>query len=155
MTALPILETHDVRRDVGRGFLAGLVILEMNMFAFEGAKETLYWGTVIAIACAAHADSHLLVSEKLLVGFSGILAAPVRMMKQSIEHEPILDRHTEGLFHEATLQGGCKGPADNFAKEQIQDYSRRQPAFRGYFEASNTCCSYTRPLTQNRERPSP
>ena len=81
MTALPIIETHDVRKDVGRGFLAGLVILEVSMLAFECTKETLHWGIVIAIACAAHADLHLLASEKLLVGFCCILATPIRMMK--------------------------------------------------------------------------
>ncbi len=40
MAALPIVETDDVGKDVGLCLLVGPVILEVNLFAFEGAKET-------------------------------------------------------------------------------------------------------------------
>jgi hypothetical protein len=63
VTALPIIETHNVGKDVGLGLLAGLLILGMNVLTFEGAKETLHGSVVITIAGAAHTDLHLLVDE--------------------------------------------------------------------------------------------
>jgi len=117
VTTLTIIETHDVRKDVGRGFFMGLVILEVNVFAFEGAKETLHRGIVIAVACAAHAGLHPLIDQELLVGPSSILAAPIRMVEQSTERWPVLHRHVEGLLYQAALQRGGEGPADNFARE--------------------------------------
>ncbi len=89
-----IIETHDIRKDIGCGFLAGTVILKVNVFAFEGAKETLHRSIVIAVACAAHAGLDLRVDEKSLVGFSSILAASIGI-----------------------LQCVCEGPANNFARE--------------------------------------
>lgn len=81
MAALPILETHNVGKDVGSGLLASLVFLEMDMLAFEGAKETLHGSVVITVASAAHADLYLLVDDKSLVSMAGILAATIRMME--------------------------------------------------------------------------
>lgn len=125
---MPIIETHDVSKDVGLSILAGLVILEMDVFAFEGAKETLHRSIVIAVAGAAHADLHLLVNEKLFVNIACILAATVRMMQQSSERWPFVCGHAEGLLHQGTLQGCGKGPADNFAREEVQDHSQIKPA---------------------------
>src|SRR5512134_946262 len=131
MAALPIIETHNIGKDVGLGFLAGLVILEMDMLAFEGAKETLHRSIVIAVASAAHADLDLLVDEKLLVRIAGILAATIRMMQQPKESWSAVSGHAKGLLHQGTLQGCRKGPADNFAREEIQHHSQIQPAFCG------------------------
>jgi hypothetical protein len=77
MAALAIIETHNVGKDVGLGFLTGLVILEMDVLAFESAKEALHGSVVIAVADAAHADLYLLVDEKSLVSIAGILAATI------------------------------------------------------------------------------
>ena len=81
MATLPIIETHNVGKDVGLGFLARLVFLEMDVLTFEGAKETLHGSVVITVAGAAHANLDLLVDEKSLVCIAGILAATIRMMK--------------------------------------------------------------------------
>ena len=42
MAALPIIEAHNESKEVGLGFLTGLVILEMDVLAFESAKETFF-----------------------------------------------------------------------------------------------------------------
>jgi len=47
MAALPIIETHNVSKDVGFGLLAGLVTLEVDMLAFQRAKETFHGSIVI------------------------------------------------------------------------------------------------------------
>src|SRR6476619_7183951 len=124
MAALPIIETHNVGKDVSLGFLAGLVILEMNMLTFEGAKEALHGRIVIAVASATHATLDLLVTEKSLVRIASILAATIGMMQQSSQSWPAVYSHTEGELHKVTLQGGGKGPTDNFAREEIQDHSQ-------------------------------
>ena len=59
----------------------GLKDMKIDTLGFEGAKETLHDGVVIAIASAAHADDDGVLSEQFLVGVSGVLAAAIRMMQ--------------------------------------------------------------------------
>ena len=103
---MPIIETHYVGKDVGLCLLAGLVILEVDMFTFEGAKETFHRGIVITVASATHTDLDLVVDEKSLVSIAGILATSIRMMKQPRTRCPVLSCHAESLLDQATFQAG-------------------------------------------------
>jgi len=129
VATLPIIETQDIGKDVGLRLLARPVVLKVDMFTFEGAKETLHGSIVVTVARAAHADLDLLIAEKSLVWIASILAASIRMMQQSRDGCPVLDCHAESLLDQVAFQGGCKRPADNFAREEIQDHSQIQPAF--------------------------
>ncbi len=52
-----------------------------DTFRLERTKEALHDGIVVAVACSAHADGEVVLSEQILVGVSGILAATIGVMQ--------------------------------------------------------------------------
>ena len=65
----------------------------MNSFLLQAAKETLNYGIVPAVTFTAHAALDAMSFEQLPEGFTGILAAPVRVMDQAPLGSPLPNRH--------------------------------------------------------------
>lgn len=59
----------------------GLKKVKIDTFRFEGVKEALHNGIVVAIALSAHAGGDVVLSQQGLVSVGGILAAAIRMMQ--------------------------------------------------------------------------
>lgn len=99
--ALAIVELVDEVADAGLGFFEGLVLVEIDLFVFEGSDEALGFGVVIGIAAPTHADPYAGFTEGVYMGFRGILHAPVGVIYQTLRR---------GSGSQGTVQGG-KGQA--------------------------------------------
>jgi hypothetical protein len=91
MQALSIIETHNVKKDVGDRLLAGRIVLVVNALALQRTKEALHRCVVIAVASATHTNLHAQSDQQLLISICGILAAAIGMMEQAFRRGNIGD----------------------------------------------------------------
>ena len=76
-----IVPTFDVLED-GRASLGPCVKLPISAFDLERAEKAFHRSIVETIAGAAHADLAMIGSQALLIHFTGVLAALIRVMQQ-------------------------------------------------------------------------
>ena len=94
---MPVVPDLDEFKDGGARLSAGLE-LASQAFRFQSAEEALHDCIVITVAGAAHADLALQFSQALLVGGTGVLGAPVRVMKQTRSWAAASNCHVKGIF---------------------------------------------------------
>ena len=78
MALLPIIEHLNIIEKILFRLIARLIVLAINPFGLDAAKETFHHRVVPAIALAAHAANDLQLVQRLLVNIRGILHAPDR-----------------------------------------------------------------------------
>ena len=123
MQPLAIVPAFDVLEDDRASFSFGLE-LDRCAFCFQGGKEAFCNCVVIAVSVAAHADLASKVGQLLALPFTGVLAAPVRVMQQTCFGLAVEQRHLPGAFHQTRLQRLSHRPAHHAARVQIQDGSQ-------------------------------
>jgi hypothetical protein len=84
MTTVAVVSAFDISKDGVFCFSAGVKMLTIDQFGFEGASETLHRCIVIAAAHSAEAGEHVMVSQQSLILAAGVLAALVGMVQQMI-----------------------------------------------------------------------
>ena len=99
--------------------------------AFQPAKEAFGNGIVIAVALAAHAANDVMLFENVLIVVRRVLAAPVRMMYQTMARIPSSQSHLEGLDDQLASHPGRGGPTDDLAIVKIQEDCQVKPALVG------------------------
>jgi len=87
--------------------------MKIDTFGFESAKEAFHDGIVVAIAFAAHTYGDAMLEKKGLVIMGGVLAAAIRMEKQSSLGLTLGKRHVQGIVDKGAIAASAHGPADN------------------------------------------
>src|SRR6266568_1776718 len=77
-----IVEPVDVAANGVVGFLAGVEDGPPDELGFQGLKERLHHGVVVAISLAGHRDQDAVLAELGLIVDRAILAATIRMVDQ-------------------------------------------------------------------------
>lgn len=60
VTTNTIIKLFNVKEDIEFGLLVTFIILEMDLLNLQGAEEAFHGSIVVAIACPAHADLHVI-----------------------------------------------------------------------------------------------
>jgi hypothetical protein len=85
---LPIIEHFDVVEQGRLRLFSGLENNVLNTLRFQGRKEALYRGAIVAVAAPAHADASAVVGQQMLVVGTGVLATPVRVVQPACFRPP-------------------------------------------------------------------
>ena len=84
--------------------------------------------SVPAVALATHAARQAMTAQQGTVGFAGVLTATVGMHDQARRRLALRNGHLQGRAHQFGRHVRRHGPADNFARVQIQHRRQVQPA---------------------------
>jgi len=84
MAALTIVKYFNVVKNVGSSLSARSVFETIYPFRLQGMEEALHRSVVPTISLTAHAADKAVNLEFVLIVFTGILAASVRMMDDPI-----------------------------------------------------------------------
>lgn len=107
---LTIVPSFDVLEDGGAG-MSACVELFIGAFGLEGTEKAFHGGIVKTVSTAAHADLAMISGQVLQIGFTGVLAALVRMMQQVRRRIALCDRHVPGFLHQRSFHVLVHGPS--------------------------------------------
>lgn len=122
MFANPVVKRLYILKDGTAGLFVGFEMVTGSTFPFERPKEALDHGIIPTIARATHADLKPVLLEKSLIGFTGILASPVRMMQQARCWLTMRERHTQSLLDERRVKRRSHSPPNHSPRKQIEHY---------------------------------
>lgn len=81
--------------DARPGVLAGLIVCALDRLGFEGGEKRLDDGIVVAVALTRHTLRDAVGLQFGSKGATGVLAAPIRMMRQARQATALLRGHLE------------------------------------------------------------
>ena len=88
----------------------------LEQLVLYGAVYSLCLGVVFRVAALCHAYQHTAVSENAGVFAAGVLATPVGVVYEALQHTPVghdeLQGHQQGLYGVSGLQRLAHAPAD-------------------------------------------
>ena len=96
----------------------------VGALGFQGGKETLHHGIVVAVAGATHARCDLSLGEQRLVIATGVLAPAIRMVQQVIIMIALPQGHAERILNQLSLQARMHRPTHDPARVNIQHRSQ-------------------------------
>jgi len=79
-------------------------------------------GVVVGVAAAAHADLEAVGFEQIGVIARRVPHAAIGVMHKTSCWPACFERHLQGFDGQRRLQRAAQRPADDFARERIQDY---------------------------------
>ena len=71
--------------------------ISVEELAFEGGKEALGHGVVVAISPATHTGSDGTGGQSLSVGEAGVLHTSIRVVDETSRRPALLDGHSQGI----------------------------------------------------------
>src|ERR1700687_1550365 len=156
-----IVEPVDIAANGLVGFLAGVEDGPPDELGFQGLKERLHHGVVVAISLAGHRDQDVVLAELDLIVDRAILAATIRMVDQPCCRTAHGQGFAQSGESQVAMQPVACCPADDPACEQIDDNGEIQPAFAGPNVGDGgapllvgTCCREVLIRQVRRDRPS-
>lgn len=84
MSPFSVVVHLDVLKDLAPCFISGFKPAPVNLLDFQRVQKTLADSVVLAVALAAHAWYYLARLKYLLIIIAGVLAAPIRVMNESL-----------------------------------------------------------------------
>ena len=97
--------------------------LVTGALGLQRREEALHRCVVPHVARSAHRADDAVVGHQPLELFAGVLAAAIGVMQQRIRLAPPPDRHHQSVGDELRRHPGAHRPADDAAREQIDDGS--------------------------------
>src|ERR1700680_1861565 len=126
-----IVEPVDIAANGLVGFLAGVEDGPPDELGFQGLKERLHHGVVVAISLAGHRDQDAVLAELGLIVDRERLAATIRMVDQPCCRTAHGQGFAQSGESQVAMQPIACCPADDPACEQVDDDGEIQPAFTG------------------------
>jgi hypothetical protein len=93
MFPVAVVKHFDVIDHVGFGLLPRGIAIMIRPLARQAAKESFHHRIVQTVPFAAHTTPHAVHGQELLIGLTGILTPPVRMVQQAYRWPPPPDGH--------------------------------------------------------------
>jgi hypothetical protein len=88
-----VVEHLDRLDDVVPCLLTRFVVAMRRPLAFETAEKSLGHGIVETLACTTHTAHHSMIFQQTLIGVTGLLTAPIRMMHEAGRGTATPQRH--------------------------------------------------------------
>lgn len=123
-----VVQEFDVFEQAEAGFLSGFVLFVMNQFLLQGGEEGFHCRIVPLVFFAAHRTRDAVLGEQSLVVLAGVLHSAVRVGHEVGTGTLSMDRHRQGVDHEATIDLLRHRLSDDLPREQIFDRRQIQPA---------------------------
>ena len=123
-----VVEPLDVIEHVGPGGVSGSVDLAADAFGLKRREEALHCGVVPDIAGPAHRAVDAIVGHQPLELLAGVLAAAIGVMQKGVGLASPPDRHQQRVRDKLRRHLRFHRPADNAAREEIDDGSHVEPA---------------------------
>src|SRR4029434_4339153 len=95
MQSLLIVNFVEKVRQAALHILEAVVIPQIDLLIFKVLHETLCRRTIIRVAFARHADTHLGCLSLLYIGVTGVLYPAVRMMNAAFNRSSLFEGHPE------------------------------------------------------------
>src|SRR5690349_8042909 len=138
MPPLAVVKQFDIFEHLVAGLSSSTPPAPIHEFDFERGEKTFRHRVVPAIAFTAHAALDAVYRQQLLILVAGVLAAAIRVMQQTLRRMAVLQRHLQGVQHDAAFEPFAERPANHAAREQIDDYRQVQPTLQGP-QIGNVC----------------
>jgi hypothetical protein len=129
MAALTIIKYFNVVKNVSPSFSACSIFETIYPFRLQGVEEALHWSIVPTVALTAHTANKVVSLEFVLIVFTGILAASVRVMDDPIGLWIIADSHRQSIQCEFTFHSVAHGPTHDTTWSKIHDGRKVKPSF--------------------------
>lgn len=129
MRACAIVEPLNVVEDVAASLSARLECEVVEPLGFDRVKEALGQSIVPAVAGAAHAAADSVAVEKFLVVRATVLRSAVAVMDKSRGRSPSFQSDPQRLKDQGMMDAIRRGPANDAAREDINDDRKEEPAF--------------------------
>jgi hypothetical protein len=87
--------------------------------AFETAEKSLGHGIVETLACTTHTAHHSMIFQQTLIGVTGLLTAPIRMMHEAGRGTATLQRHLPRILGQRGIDPTAHGPTHGLTGIQV------------------------------------
>ena len=131
MLAFRIAEHLNAFEHVMSSVVSCQVDLTPDAFPFQKLEEALGDGIFMALAASAYSGFQIMLAEKRLPLAAGELGTLIEMHHDLASGLASPDGHQQSLQSELCLHARLCRPADDTAREQVDDEALVQPAFMG------------------------
>lgn len=129
MSPARVVEAVDVFEECALDLTTGLPVAAPDQFGLQRLEEAFDGGIVVTVALAAHRNLEPVLSQQLLIVMSTVLRPAVRVMKAARWWPSDRDRHVQGPQGEILLHAIADRPADDTAREKVNDHGQIDPTF--------------------------
>ena len=123
-----VIEPVDVSGDGVFGLLAGLPCDRPDQLRLDGLEERFHHRVVVAVPAPAHRDQDAAFAEQRLIVDRAVLRSAVGMVNQPGCRVASHQSTAQGFDREIAFQAVTRRPADDTAREEVQDDSEVEPA---------------------------
>lgn len=131
MAAAGVVEHLDVVEQITPGRGPGQIDLATDPLPLQQLEEALGDRVVVTVSPAAHAANDAMGFEECLPVAAGELAALVRVQHQAGFRLATPNRRRQRLKNQVGLHVALRRPADDLAREQVQDDRQVDPTLVG------------------------
>ena len=131
MLALRVIEQLDVLEHVLPGGIAGRVRPSPDALPLQELEDAFGDGVVVAVPASVHTRLKVALAEEGLPLPAGELGALVRMHRDPVVGLSSPDGHQQCLQGEVGGHARLSRPADDLAREQVDDDAEIRPALMG------------------------
>ncbi len=125
--SLPIIIRFNVFKDADFGLASRHVPLPVNQFDFQGMKEALRDGVIVAGGFAPHAPVQAMALDQLLIPLRTILAATISVEDRALGEAATEQGHAECVTHQLLRHPSVHRPPHNGSGVQVHHDGEIQP----------------------------